>query len=370
MKIFVTTIFLICAAIVLVPPQAGFAWQTLEGGCLTTCHSQTQLHPLHAAQVCTVCHPGAAGAKPIPSSNCVVCHPRTGTKGVCPLIFAINATTGQAIHPQTTCLGCHSSLSNCQAPVTTTTSVRPTTTTIRPTTTTIRPTTTTVRPTTTTIRPTTTTIRPTTTTIQPTTTTVRPTTTTVRPTTTTVRPTTTTIRPTTTTIKVTTSTTTSAPPPECVVDADCDDKVFCNGTEKCINGTCVNGKNPCGEEQVCKEGLHQCWNVVSITAASLLRKVVMRPILMDKKCLWLIVYPSQDHHFMPESSSIEITGSVAGAHGVMIDSRQSAVSAGRFIFVPVCIEQGATTGQWNLLIKTAVGDSALEESIITSLEVR
>ena len=174
----------------------------------------------------------------------------------------------------------------------------------------------------------------------------------------------------TTTIKVTTSTTTSAPPQECVVDADCDDKVFCNGTEKCINGTCVNGQNPCGEEQVCKEGLQQCRDVVSITAASLLRKVVMRPILLDKKCLWLIVYPSQDHHFMPESSSIEITGPAAGAHGVMIDSRQSAVSVGRFIFVPVCIEQGATTGQWNLLIKTDVGDSAFEESIIASLEVR
>ena len=174
----------------------------------------------------------------------------------------------------------------------------------------------------------------------------------------------------TTTIKVTTSTTTSAPPQECAVDADCDDKVFCNGTEECINGTCVNGQNPCGDEQVCKEGLQQCQDVVSITATSLLRKVVMRPILLDKKCLWLIVYPSQDHHFMPESSSIEITGPEAGAHGVMIDSRQSAVSVGRFIFVPVCIEKGATTGQWNLLIKTEVSFSGFEESIIVSLEVR
>ena len=86
----------------------------------------------------------------------------------------------------------------------------------------------------------------------------------------------------TTTIKVTTSTTTSAPPPECFVDDDCDDKVFCNGTEECINGTCVNGQNPCGDEQVCKEGLQQCRDVVSITATSLLRKVVMRPILLDK----------------------------------------------------------------------------------------
>jgi hypothetical protein len=174
----------------------------------------------------------------------------------------------------------------------------------------------------------------------------------------------------TTTIKVTTSTTTSAPPPECFADADCDDKVFCNGTEECINNTCVNGQNPCGDEQVCKEELQQCRDVVNITATSLLRKVVMRPILLEKKCLWLIVYSSQDHHFMPESSSIEITGPEAGAHGVMIDSRQSAVSVGRFIFVPVCIEQGATTGQWNLLIKTEVSFSAFEESIIVSLEVR
>jgi hypothetical protein len=174
----------------------------------------------------------------------------------------------------------------------------------------------------------------------------------------------------TTTIKVTTSTTTSAPPAECSVDDDCDDKVFCNGTEKCNNGTCVNGQNPCGEEQVCKEGLHQCWDVVSITAASLLRKVVMLPILMDKKCLWLIVYPSQDHHFMPESSSIEITGPAAGAYGVMIDSRQSAVSVGRFIFVPVCIEQGATTGQWNITIKTDVTNASLEETIVTSFQVK
>ena len=161
MKIFVTTIFLICAAIVLVSPQAGFAWKTLEGGCLTTCHSQTQLHPLHAAQVCTVCHPGAAGAKPIPTSNCVVCHPRTGaTKGVCPLIFAINATTGQDIHPQSTCLVCHASgpPAPC-APATTTTVPAVTTTSVRPTTTSsvLPNTTTSMQPTTTTIQPATTT---------------------------------------------------------------------------------------------------------------------------------------------------------------------------------------------------------------------
>ena len=174
----------------------------------------------------------------------------------------------------------------------------------------------------------------------------------------------------TTTIATTTSTTTSTPLPECVVDADCDDNVFCNGTEKCINGTCVNGQNPCGEEQVCKEGLQQCQDVVSITAASLLRKFVMRPILLDKKCLWLIIYSSQEHHFAQQGSSIEVTGDGAGAQGVTSDTRKQALSFGNLIFIPVCVERGASTGQWNITIKTDVTNDSLEETIVTSFQVK
>jgi len=102
MEKFVTTVFLIFAAILLFSPPAGFAYETLEGGCLTSCHSKDQLHPIHSSQTCTVCHPGSAGAKPIPSSNCVVCHPRTGDKGVCFLIDA------QPAHGSA-CLACHAS---------------------------------------------------------------------------------------------------------------------------------------------------------------------------------------------------------------------------------------------------------------------
>jgi hypothetical protein len=166
-----------------------------------------------------------------------------------------------------------------------------------------------------------------------------------------------------------TSTTTSAPPSECVVDADCDDKIFCNGTEECINGTCVNGQNPCGDEQVCKEGLQQCRDVVSITAASLLRKIVMRPILLDKKCLWLIIYSSQENHFTQQGSSIEVTGDGAEAQGVMFDSQRQAFYSGNLIFIPVCVERGASTGQWNITIKTDVTNASLEETIVTSFQV-
>jgi hypothetical protein len=118
MKNFVTTVFLIFAAILLVSPQAGLAYQTLEGGCLA-CHKADTLHTIHTGQTCTICHPGAAGAKPIPSSNCVVCHPRTGDKGVCPLINTV------ATHPKSTCLTCHTEC----APVNTTTTTAPTSTT-------------------------------------------------------------------------------------------------------------------------------------------------------------------------------------------------------------------------------------------------
>ena len=172
---------LLCSAIILIGAQTGFAWPTYEGGC-QVCHGSgfsSPLHTIHAGQSCTACHPGAAGATPIPSSNCIVCHP-PADPGLCPLITDSRAG---AAHGQS-CLACHTEC----APVTsTTTTVQPTTTTsVVPTTTTIQPTTTTsVVPTTSTVQPTTTTsVLPTTTTVQPTTTTSVLPTTTVPPTTT------------------------------------------------------------------------------------------------------------------------------------------------------------------------------------------
>ena len=119
--------FLFCSAIFLIFAHSVFAYQTIEGGCLS-CHTKNTLHDLHNSGAagtpkCTECHPGTPGATPIPSSNCIVCHPRTGP-GWCQLVSFHDPGQQGA-----TCLDCHAGPpANC-APSTTTTSVRPTTTT-------------------------------------------------------------------------------------------------------------------------------------------------------------------------------------------------------------------------------------------------
>jgi hypothetical protein len=125
MKKLVTTMFLICAAMLLFSPQAGFAYENVNQGCLG-CHPTTAgtgLHNIAAHSSCGTCHPGGAPGKNVESSACIVCHPRTGDKGLCPLIDApVHASTKQ------TCLGCHTTC----APANTTTTVTPTTTTTTP----------------------------------------------------------------------------------------------------------------------------------------------------------------------------------------------------------------------------------------------
>ncbi|MHC4695707.1 MAG: hypothetical protein ACYTFA_03075 [Planctomycetota bacterium] len=45
---------------------------------------------------------------------------------------------------------------------------------------------------------------------------------------------------------------------ECVEDADCDDGLFCNGPEECIDGACVDGAAPRTDDQVCNEETGAC----------------------------------------------------------------------------------------------------------------
>jgi len=45
--------------------------------------------------------------------------------------------------------------------------------------------------------------------------------------------------------------------PECAVDADCDDGLFCNGVETCNAGSCVAGSDPC-PGQGCDESGDVC----------------------------------------------------------------------------------------------------------------
>jgi hypothetical protein len=125
MKKIITVCFILCAAIILVGAQTGFASPTYEGVCIT-CHGEgfsSPLHTIHTGQACTICHPGTAGAIPIPSSNCIVCHP-PANPGLCPLI---NDSRAGAAHGQT-CLACHI---DCNPTTTCTYSISPTSKTFR-----------------------------------------------------------------------------------------------------------------------------------------------------------------------------------------------------------------------------------------------
>ncbi len=46
--------------------------------------------------------------------------------------------------------------------------------------------------------------------------------------------------------------------PECRIDADCDDGLFCNGQEACVTGICQTGTNPCLDAPHCEEGADTC----------------------------------------------------------------------------------------------------------------
>ena len=59
--------------------------------------------------------------------------------------------------------------------------------------------------------------------------------------------------------------TTSSPTPtittpitECYTASDCDDEVFCNGSETCVRGRCQSSGTPCGEGEECDEENDQC----------------------------------------------------------------------------------------------------------------
>ena len=47
------------------------------------------------------------------------------------------------------------------------------------------------------------------------------------------------------------------PEPECVSNADCQDGIFCNGFERCIQGTCLASNPPCGNG-LCDEARDIC----------------------------------------------------------------------------------------------------------------
>jgi hypothetical protein len=86
--------------------------------------------------------------------------------------------------------------------------------------------------------------------------------------------------------------------------------------------------------------------------------------------VWRIVYATQKNHFNQQESTIAVAGDEAGAEGIMINPQRQAFSIGNLLFVPVCIDKDAAAGQWQIIIKTDVADSSLEETIVAAFQVR
>jgi hypothetical protein len=160
------------------------------------------------------------------------------------------------------------------------------------------------------------------------------------------------------------TTTTIQPPQECASDADCDDGLFCNGSERCDNSICVTGDNPCNAGKLCREDMDTCWDIV-ILNASCMQESVRRPALRSTRCPWLLVNCADDNHFNAIHSAITIEGPSENAQGVEVDGGRNSFKMGNIIFIPVCLGKDASVGQWKIKIKTENGtiETPFEETI-------
>ena len=54
----------------------------------------------------------------------------------------------------------------------------------------------------------------------------------------------------------------------CSVHADCDDGLFCNGTETCVGGSCLDGTAPCADDNLYCNGVESCNETFNICTSS------------------------------------------------------------------------------------------------------
>jgi hypothetical protein len=71
--------------------------------------------------------------------------------------------------------------------------------------------------------------------------------------------------------------------PECECDNDCNDGLFCTGTETCADGTCVAGETPCNQGEVCVEDVDQCVELPPPQNANVIAIVPMDYFVLDRK---------------------------------------------------------------------------------------
>jgi len=96
------------------------------------------------------------------------------------------------------------------------------------------------------------------------------------------------------------TTTTIINPPECTSDVACDDGIFCNGAETCMDGTCRPGTDPCPAGTECIEVTDECREKVPLP------KVLLEPdLLLQSRWIPLPVFltiAGSNTHFDSSSS--------------------------------------------------------------------
>ncbi len=162
------------------------------------------------------------------------------------------------------------------------------------------------------------------------------------------------------------------PPPDCTIDADCDDGNFCNGAETCVEGVCQSSQNPCDpEQQICSESLNTCVDIKKIEASTafLPRRDVRKlraPILFSWRYYWLRVKIKAENNVDLEKSVFNVEGPTQGASGVLIDQTIFRKVRGALLrknrenvfWVPISVAKNATRGTWKITITTDRTDAA------------
>ena len=156
-----------------------------------------------------------------------------------------------------------------------------------------------------------------------------------------------------------------APLPQCSTDADCSDGLYCNGQETCLDGACVSGVAPCGENQKCDEEQGACFDVITVSTEDVINNP-RKPIFVEKLRQWLIIPNTGSININDAMAEIKIQGNAEDFHGVEIDTTRKWFQLMNYIFIPVYIHKDATSGKWTIVIKCRQGEvSSQSKSIVT-----
>ena len=172
---------------------------------------------------------------------------------------------------------------------------------------------------------------------------------------------------TTTTVMPPASTTTTIPvppPPQCTTDADCDDGLFCNGVETCVDGVCQNGESPCDSGQTCREDV-KCIDIVRLSASTALlprkdERTLRAPILLPNLRYWLRVKIKAGNNIDLNTSVFTVEGAAQTYSGISIDNARFRKIRGAFFkknrenvfWVPIDAQKNTPPGTYKIKITT------------------